>query len=162
MITAMHSPVNMTVSTRQGGATLIEILIAVVILAIGLLGYAQLQSRALQINNQAFYQSRAAVMASSLFDRLRANRDQALNSNDYLFNYNGQDNLPSQPSCDLQDCGAGQIAQRDLALWLEELKDELPGVTARLERNGPRYKLSMDWPGQGSQGQPEVVFVTRL
>jgi len=152
----------MVVSTRQGGATLIEILIAVVILAIGLLGYAQLQSRALQINNQAFYQSRAAVMASSLFDRLRANREQALNSNDYLYHYDGQDNLPPQPDCELQHCSAGQIAQRDVALWLQQLKDELPGVTARLERNGSRYKLSMDWPEQGGQGQPSVVFVTRL
>ncbi|MFG1495121.1 type IV pilus modification protein PilV [Saccharospirillum sp. HFRX-1] len=152
----------MKVSARQDGATLIEVLIAVVLLAIGFLGYAQLQTRALQISNEALYQSRAAVMAESLFERLRANRDLALNGNDYLFNDDGQGNLPSQPDCDLQDCSAVQIAQRDLALWLEQLKDTLPGASARLERQGHRFKLSMEWPGQGGQGQPAAVFITRL
>lgn len=152
----------MSVSANQDGATLIEVLIAVVLLAIGLLGYAQLQSRALQINNEALYQSRAAVLADALFDRLGANRGQALNGNDYLYHYNGQDSLPSPPDCYLQDCSATQIAQRDLALWLQQLKDELPGVSARIERNGRRFRLTMDWPGQVDPGQPAAVFVTRL
>lgn len=158
-MTDMNEPKSFTL---QNGDTLLEVLIAVLILSIGLLGFAQLQTRALQINNQALYQTRAGLLAESLFDRLRANRNQALNTSDYLIAYDGQGSLPAQPSCEPQDCSAGQIAQRDLALWLQQLKDYLPGVTARIERNGKRFKLSMDWPGQGGQGQPAAVFVTGL
>lgn len=149
----------MSVLTRQDGATLIEILVAVVLLSIGLLGFAQLQTRALQVSHEALNQTRAALLAESLFDRLRANRQQALTGNDYLYHYDGQSNLPANPSCHLHNCSAAQIAQRDLALWLEQLKDNLPGVTARIERNNQRFKVSMDWPGHS---EPAVVFVTRL
>lgn len=60
------------------GATLIEVLIAVVILAIGLLGYAALQSTSLQAGYSAYLRSQATWLASDIIDQMRSHRADAL------------------------------------------------------------------------------------
>lgn len=58
----------------QKGFTLIEILVAVVVLSIGLLGLAGLQARSLQFNKSAEQRSQATILAYDIIDRMRANR----------------------------------------------------------------------------------------
>jgi type IV pilus assembly protein PilV len=57
---------------RQQGVSLIEILVAMVLLAVGLLGLAGLQLRGIQVNQGSQYRSLAEIMAEDLADRLRA------------------------------------------------------------------------------------------
>jgi type IV pilus assembly protein PilV len=57
---------------RQRGVTLIEILVAVVLLSIGLLGLAGLQLRGMQVNQGSAMRSQAAILAADLADRMRA------------------------------------------------------------------------------------------
>ncbi|NOQ79556.1 MAG: type IV pilus modification protein PilV [Gammaproteobacteria bacterium] len=58
----------------QKGAGLIEVLIAVIIIAIGLLGIAGLQTFALKSATQAGFRSNATDLAASLADRIRGNQ----------------------------------------------------------------------------------------
>ena len=58
---------------RQEGTTLVEVLIAAIIIAIGLLGIATLQVKALQASTNAEHRANAIDIASSLADRIRAN-----------------------------------------------------------------------------------------
>ena len=61
-------------SWRYGkGATLLEVMIAAVILGVGLLGIAALQMTSLQGSANAEYRGRASDLAWSLADRMRAN-----------------------------------------------------------------------------------------
>ena len=64
--------------TDQRGTTLIEVLIALIVLSIGLLGLALLQVTSVQSNHSAYYRSQATVLAHDLADRMRANRTAAL------------------------------------------------------------------------------------
>jgi len=64
------------------GATLLEVMIAVLIIGVGLLGIASLQVAALQGANNAQFRSRATDLAASLADRMRAN---LAADNDYRF-----------------------------------------------------------------------------
>jgi len=57
--------------SAQRGVTLIEILVAVVLLSIGLLGLAGLQLRGMQVNQGSALRSQAAIMAEDLADRMR-------------------------------------------------------------------------------------------
>jgi type IV pilus assembly protein PilV len=57
---------------HQRGASLIEILVALVILSVGLLGLAGLQLRGMQVNQGSQWRSMAAIMAEDLADRMRA------------------------------------------------------------------------------------------
>ncbi len=59
----------------QSGFTLIEILVAVLILAVGLLGFAALQITAVSAGQESYFRSQALIVAESLADRIRANRD---------------------------------------------------------------------------------------
>ncbi len=61
---------------RKQGFTLIEILIAMVIMAFGLLGLAGLQASGLKQNQSAYLRSQATALAYDLADRVRANRSQ--------------------------------------------------------------------------------------
>jgi type IV pilus assembly protein PilV len=63
---------------NQRGTTLIETLVALLVLSIGLLGVAALQVNALQSNQMAHVRSQASVLAYDLADRMRANRAAAL------------------------------------------------------------------------------------
>ncbi len=57
---------------QQQGFTLIEVLVAVVVLSIGLLGLAGLQTTGLRNNQSAYYASQAAIYANDIFERMRA------------------------------------------------------------------------------------------
>jgi type IV pilus assembly protein PilV len=59
---------------RQSGLTLIEVLVAMVVLAIRLLGMAGLQLRGIQVNQGSTYRWQAAALASDMADRMRADR----------------------------------------------------------------------------------------
>ncbi|WP_290652055.1 type IV pilus modification protein PilV, partial [Aquisalimonas sp.] len=66
---------------RQQGYSLLEILIAVLVLSIGLLGLAGLQTTSLQSNQSAAQVSQATFLAQDMFDRMRANSEEARNGN---------------------------------------------------------------------------------
>lgn len=61
-----------------GGTSLIEVLISVLILAIGLLGVAAMQAMALRNSQGAYERSLAIVQNYSMLDTMRANRNEAL------------------------------------------------------------------------------------
>ncbi len=60
------------------GFTLLEVLVAMLILSIGLLGLAALQANTLKLNHGALQRSQAIFLTYDMMDRLRANRTAAL------------------------------------------------------------------------------------
>ena len=70
--------VDKSVRRKNRGFTLLEILVALLVLSIGLLGLAGLQTFSLRNNHSAFLRSQAVVLAYDALDRLRSNRDQAM------------------------------------------------------------------------------------
>jgi type IV pilus assembly protein PilV len=60
---------------RQAGMTLIEVMVSVLILAIGLLGAAAIQLNALRYTDSARMTSQASFVAYDMMDRIRANVD---------------------------------------------------------------------------------------
>lgn len=95
----------------QRGFTLIEVMISVLILAIGLLGVASMQTRSLQMNQSAQFSSQASILAYDIIDRMRANRGAAL-SGDY--NRALGDAVP----------GGATPTTRDLREWLLLMQGE--------------------------------------
>lgn len=62
---------------RQSGFSMIEVLVAVLVLALGLLGFALLQTMNLRFTQSANYRTEATNLAYDLLDQMRANRFQA-------------------------------------------------------------------------------------
>lgn len=99
----------------QRGATLLEVLIAMVVLSLGILGHAGLQGAALKANHGAMMRSQATVQAYSILDRMRANATTAINDNAYTTVFT---DLPPV---------ATNVATQDLADWKNRLQNTLPG-----------------------------------
>jgi type IV pilus assembly protein PilV len=104
---------------RQQGASLIEVLVSVVILAIGLLGMLGLQAASLRNNQSASERTVAVVASYAIIDAMRANRTAALAG---AYNYD-----IDTPNC-APPSGATQ-ANLDVAQWLNSLRADL-GPTA--------------------------------
>lgn len=103
--------------SRQRGVGLIEVLIAVLVMAIGLLGIAAMQATALRNSQSSLERSQAVIQSYTIYDAMRANRTQALAG---AYNTNGM-------TCDKSN-GATLVA-KDIDLWLDAMKNTM-GSTA--------------------------------
>lgn len=121
---------------KQIGATLIEVLVAMVILAIGLLGLAGLQTVSVQSNHGAYYRSQATILANDMADRMRANRTAALAGNYTLSNF---------PDSSTNNAVSSDPAQRDRAQWLNNLAATLPQGTGTIVTDGNIVTISIRW-----------------
>lgn len=64
--------------TRQSGMSLLEVMVALVILAVGALGIAGLQARALKGGESSLQRSQAVIAANYMLEQIRANNALAL------------------------------------------------------------------------------------
>jgi type IV pilus assembly protein PilV len=119
-------------SCRPGGRaaagfTLLEVLVAMVVLSIGLLGLSGLQTSSLRNNHSALQRSQATMVSNDIIDRIRANRETATLGN-YDINYG---TAPTTASCS-SGCTALQVAQLDVAEWRTHV-ERLPGGQSELD-----------------------------
>jgi len=126
----------MNYRAQQQGATLIEILIAVVILAVGLIGMAGLQATSVQSNQGAYYRSQASILANDMADRMRTNRDSALA---------GGYTIADFPTSSSSNEVTGNRAQKDKAEWLNGLATSLPDGTGSVTLNSGVFTISVRW-----------------
>lgn len=97
----------------ERGFSMIEVLIALVVTSVGLLGLAALQATSLKVNHGAYLRAHAVELAHEMADRMRANRF-AATSGSYNLSY---DEAPT---------GTGSVAAADLSDWVTRLGRELP------------------------------------
>jgi len=120
----------------QLGMTMIESLVAIVVLSFGMLGVVGLQAAALQSNKEARYQSSAVRLARELGELLRGNKNVAIEAlaanNPYLVDFTGT--LPSAgPDCFAGACATTQeVAGYQLREWLARADAELPGARVKV------------------------------
>lgn len=96
---------------RQAGLSLLELLVAVLVTAIGVLGVTSLQMLSLQGNRLALQRNEAVMLAYDIMDRARANPGGVYGP----LNWNAQP--PATADCVANICNAGQIATFDQAVW---------------------------------------------
>lgn len=104
----------------QRGVTLIEVLVAMLIFSMGLIGIAGLVVVAERANHAAYLRTQVTFLAQNMADRMRANPIGVWDGN-----YNG-----SYPDGSAQDCQGGctpkQLAVHDRGAWSGELRTFLP------------------------------------
>lgn len=105
----------------ESGFTLLEVLVAVVILSIGLLGLAGLQATSLRNNQDALTRSHEALLAYDMIDRMRANIP-GVNAGDYHLPTSTQDTDCTTTT----GCTPDEMADHDYFEWLATIAAELP------------------------------------
>ncbi|HYE86972.1 MAG TPA: type IV pilus modification protein PilV [Vicinamibacterales bacterium] len=106
----------------SAGFTLIEILIAILIAAIGVLGIAGLQAFTLKSTHGSNLRSIATRQAYELADSMRANQG-AVNAG----HYNNQQGTQVNACYQTAGCTEQQMAQMDVYLWNQSNAAALPG-----------------------------------
>ncbi len=116
--------------SRSRGFTLLEVLIAIVIFSIGLLGLAGLMVVSVKTNHSAYLRTQATFIAESMADRMRANT-MAVWSNSY--NDAGYPITGTDPCAGGAACGYAALAVHDQIAFSDQLTTQLPNATAAIE-----------------------------
>lgn len=137
---------------KNSGFTLVEVLVAMLVIAIGVLGVAGLQYQALKYNHDAYLRSQINVLANDIIDRIRLN---STSVNDYISNY---EIGSSDPSGDCNEAVAA-TATNDLDCWHMALNNALPpGGDAIIEADGDNYKVSISWTSRDKTNPTTVSY----
>lgn len=124
---ARHTGLRWTSTAACSGSSLIEVLVALVVISIALLGGVGMQLRALQLAKSSEFRNQAVLLAGDLAERMEASR---------------------QASCDTV-CTAAELAALDFDQWQNLVKGQLPqglgSVRQTVHGNPGTYEISIEW-----------------
>lgn len=124
--------VKYSVGAPQNGFSMIEVLVTLVILAVGLLGMAGLQSVGLKNNHSSLGRSTATMLAYNIIDRMRSNCQNALDGD---YNIAIGTAAPSSPS---------NQAQRDQKEWKDALGTSLAAGDGSISVNAATFLATVN------------------
>lgn len=125
---------------RQRGVGMIEVLIAIVVVALGVLAVARLQTNMVRFNQSALLRSQASLLVYDLTDRMRADLQGAI---DGLYNRDFTDALP----------GTGTLQAAEVTEWLTRVVERLPNGEGAVATNGNFVTVSVRWDdSRGEEG----------
>jgi len=133
---------------RQHGFTLLELLIALLVLSIGLLGLAALQTVGLRSNQMASMRTVATQMTYDMTDRMRANPDGLTTANQFYVLGTGDPAPTIVTDCDAEACNNQELSDFDLGQWRARV-NRLPGglsqVTQATSGGFTTHTITVHW-----------------
>ncbi len=149
---------------RQRGLTLIEVLVSMLVMALGLLGMAALQTTTLRYQLGSSERASIGVLLSDFSERVRANVGASTSgpSANYLrsgSSYTWSDlsaaNPPTVPDCETVACTGDQLATYDMAQWLTSVRARLPQGSAIVSGSaGSGLAVTFVWFDKDFTGKP--------
>lgn len=135
---------------RVRGVSLLEVLIAVLVLAIGMLGIAAMQSISLRNSMSALERSQATVQTYAILDSMRANLDVARN--------NGYSHTMTA-NCPVPAAGT-TVASRDINYWISSLQLTLgPSACGGIACAAGVCEISIRWNDERGSGGATTQFL---
>ena len=130
---------------RVSGFTLIEVLIALVILSVGMLGIAGLYVHSMQAGRTSIMRHNAVTLVGDISDRIRANPRAGP-----AYALAGANNNCVDGGI---NCTLGQMAANDIFLWDQQAANTLPNGTVTIVFNNgvapPEYQITVAWTEPG-------------
>ena len=128
-----------------GGFTLVEVLIALIILSVGMLGIAGLYVHSMQAGRTSIFRHHAVTLAGDVADRIRANPRAAI-----AYSQAGANNNCVNGGV---DCTPAQMAGNDVFLWDQQAADTLPNGTVTVDFDNAvipwTYQITVAWDEPG-------------
>ena len=128
----------------QQGLTLIETLAALVVLSVGLLGIAMLQTHGIEAGRTAHFRNQAVNLTADMAERIRSN---PLGLEGY--SGAGTDHGCSAVTGDSLDCTPEQMAAHDVFLWDRVVRASLPNGDWQIQVDSgsspASYRLAISW-----------------
>lgn len=133
---------------KSSGFTLLEVMVALVIFSVGLLGLAGIQGTALQNNSSAYMRTIAMQQSYNMADLIRANTaaDGSINSEFLPVSLS----ISVEPSdCSVNNkttvCSALEMAKFDIHQWQKDLAEQLPSGKGSVTRTAEVFEIIIMW-----------------
>ena len=148
---------------RARGFTLVESMVALVVVSVGMLGIAGLYVTGIKSGRSALLRTQAVNLASDIADRIRSNRTALVNYD--MATYGG---APAVQGCVNGPCTDAQLAEDDLARWQAAVQAQLPGrplatcnvvFTDVAAPNPDRYAITVSWQEGGQDNVSTYTLV---
>jgi type IV pilus assembly protein PilV len=147
---------NRTSGIKSGrGFSLIEVLIALIILSVGMLGIAGLYVQSMQAGRTSMFRHNAVTIAGDIADRIRANPAAGTA-------YTAA--VGADKSCvnGGVNCSPADMAAHDIKLWQEQADDSLPNGKVTVTHDGdlvlPSYEIKVGWDEPGESPTFTIVI----
>lgn len=144
------------VPVRERGFSMIEVLISLVLIAVAMLGAANLQLQALKLAKGASFRVHAVTLAMEIGERMEANRSGAVAGSYVTLTSGGS--CPTSPcttartvakDCITSACDAAELATADLGSWEASLLTRLPSANWTIANTTPgnpsTYTVVVSW-----------------
>lgn len=150
-INRLKSPMRSPGPASNAGMSMIEVLVAILLLVFGMFGVAAMQAASLRNSQSAMDHTQAVIQTYGMLDRMRANVPQAR-----IGNYN----LLTM-TCALPD--AGTLAQNERREWIQNLKSNLgEAACGQVVCNDTTCVITVRWDdSRGTGGSATRTLVTR-
>lgn len=145
------------------GFSLVEVLVTILVIALGLLGNASLTLRASKLNQGGVFRTHAVTYSQEIAERMDANPTAALAGN-YVVASGTVVN--SSFDCVAIPCTAANLATFDLAAWRADMAAALPGAKSQIVQtsvanaNPATYTIQVDWTEQRDSVQYSTAGTT--
>jgi type IV pilus assembly protein PilV len=147
------------------GFTLIEVLVTVFVLALGLIGFLQMDIYSSQQARGTFFSSAAGLITTEFSERIYANRIGLIEGHYDTVNSDKWEVAPAV-LCTQDPCDPEELAEYDQWLWLQAIKNQLPwgdapiSERAILSGDGAKGKLTLTvrWLEVGAPGDDVASF----
>lgn len=138
---------SMKTINSQIGTSLIEILVAVIISAIGLLGLAVMQNTSMKLSYDSYIRSQANFLAYDLIDRVRANPDSS------LYELTDDATVQQKDCFSGDDCSKEEMRSFDLYYWRQQVETILPDAIVEITYDAAQqlYSLRINWDDRYSK-----------
>lgn len=133
---------NHKATSSQDGFTLLEVMIAMVIFAVGMMGLAGIQGLSLENSHSSYTRSQAILLAYEMVDRMKANPTGGVS---YVINTS---TTPAEPGtlCNTEACNNTEMAAFDLWQWKASLPSLLlSGQGQIVNTAGTSYTITVHW-----------------
>ncbi|XLZ72316.1 type IV pilus modification protein PilV [Massilia sp. SR12] len=143
------------------GFTMAEVLVAVLLLAVGLVGALAMQAHAMRTRHESALQTEALQAAATLADRIRANAAQSSSYLGFKFDAaDAQDTAAPPTACSDMPCDAAVLAQRELEEFRLQLAAGLPSGRATICRDDSATPGGvLQWACSQSAGAPITIKI---
>ena len=139
---------------RYMGFSLLEVLIALVILSVGLLGLAALQAEGLRGSSNALMRYQASRLTGDIIDRMRANpAGTSADNYEILSTQTATQSVVCAEKVGTvsSTCTPAQMAAYDLFLWRADLTALLPQSTSSITKiSASKFAINVGWNDRGS------------
>ena len=126
---------------KNKGSSLIEVMVALFILAIGLLGTLKMQIYSMQLHRVAYYNTQTSFLISQITDSIRSNKQVSAG---YAIDLDDPSPVATK-DCNIDTCNRFEMRDFDLQQWRQSVESTLPSGKSQIIAVDGGYAVTVQY-----------------